>query len=173
MKSMSERLAFPMYAVNDEDTQALWRAVRQLLAARGVVEEDTLSYQVPEDLLTHWRHPALLLSQTCGYPLMTRLPAVQTVGCFHYSAPGCEGRNYRSLLAVREVDGGQTLADFRGRRVACNSPDSQSGYNVLLKWSRRCRAMGASSRRSRLAAAIASRCVNFSRERRILPPLIA
>ena len=34
MKSMSERLAFPMYAVNDEDTQALWRAVRQLLAAR-------------------------------------------------------------------------------------------------------------------------------------------
>lgn len=43
MKSMSERLAFPMYAVNDEDTQALWRAVRQLLAARGVVEEDTLS----------------------------------------------------------------------------------------------------------------------------------
>lgn len=73
MKSMSERLAFPMYAVNDEDTQALWRAVRQLLAARGVVEEDTLSYQVPEDLLTHWRHPALLLSQTCGYPLMTRL----------------------------------------------------------------------------------------------------
>ena len=133
MKSMSERLAFPMYAVNDEDTQALWRAVQQLLAARGVVEEDTLSYQVPEDLLTHWRHPALLLSQTCGYPLMTRLPAVQTVGCFHYSAPGCEGRNYRSLLAVREADGDQTLADFRGRRVACNSPDSQSGYNVLLK----------------------------------------
>ena len=64
MKSMSERLAFPMYAVNDEDTQALWRAVRQLLAARSVVEEDMLSYQVPEDLLTHWRHPALLLSQT-------------------------------------------------------------------------------------------------------------
>lgn len=84
---MSERLAFPMYAVNDEDTQALWRAVRQLLAARGVVDEDTLSYQVPEDLLIHWRHPALLLSQTCGYPLMTRLPAAQTVGCFHYSAP--------------------------------------------------------------------------------------
>ncbi|MCW9469715.1 PhnD/SsuA/transferrin family substrate-binding protein [Klebsiella grimontii] len=130
---MSERLAFPMYAVNDEDTQALWRAVRQLLAARGVVDEDTLSYQVPEDLLTHWRHPALLLSQTCGYPLMTRLPAAQTVGCFHYSAPGCEGRNYRSLLVVREAESRQTLADFRGRRVACNSPDSQSGYNVLLK----------------------------------------
>lgn len=144
---MSERLAFPMYAVNDEDTQALWRAVRQLLAARGVVDEDTLSYQVPEDLLIHWRHPALLLSQTCGYPLMTRLPAAQTVGCFHYSAPGCEGRNYRSLLVVRETESRQTLADFRGRRVACNSPDSQSGYNVLLKWSRRCRAMGVSSRR--------------------------
>lgn len=133
MKSMSERLAFPMYAVNDEDTQALWRAVRQLLAARGVVDEDGLSYTVPEDLLAHWRHPALLLSQTCGYPLVTLLANVQTVGCFHYSAPGCEGRNYRSLLVAREADGGQALADFRGRRVACNSPDSQSGYNVLLK----------------------------------------
>ena len=43
MKSMSERLAFPMYAVNDEDTQALWRAVRQLLAARGVVERYSIS----------------------------------------------------------------------------------------------------------------------------------
>ena len=133
MNIMSERLAFPMYAVNEQDTLGLWQAIRELLAARGVAAEDMLSYSVPEDLLGHWRNPELLLSQTCGYPLVTRLADVQTVGCFHYSVPGCEGRNYRSLLVVREAQSRQTLADFRGRRVACNSPDSQSGYNVLLK----------------------------------------
>ena len=43
MKSMSERLAFPMYAVNDEDTQALWRAVRQLLAPGRRLQPSSLS----------------------------------------------------------------------------------------------------------------------------------
>ncbi len=130
---MSERLAFPMYAVNEEKTRGLWLAVRELLAARGVALEEIRSYAIPEDLLAHWRNPELLLSQTCGYPLVTQLPDAQTVGCFHYSAPGCEGRNYRSLLVAREDDVMLTLADFRGRRVACNAADSQSGYNVLLK----------------------------------------
>jgi ABC-type phosphate/phosphonate transport system substrate-binding protein len=86
----------------------------------------------PVDLLSHWRSPELLLSQSCGFPLMTQLPDVQVVGAFHYAAPGCEGVNYRSWLVGREEDSGKTLADFRGRRVACNSPDSWSGYNVLL-----------------------------------------
>jgi ABC-type phosphate/phosphonate transport system substrate-binding protein len=73
------------------------------------------------DLLTHWRQPALILSQTCGYPLVTQLPDVQVVGCFHYAAPGCEGIHYRSFLVVREEDRHLTLADFRGRRAVCNS----------------------------------------------------
>jgi hypothetical protein len=54
-----------------------------------------------EALLSHWRSDALLLSQTCGFPLVTQLPDVQTVGCFHYSAPGCDGFHYRSLLVTR------------------------------------------------------------------------
>ena len=33
---MSNLLAFPMYAVNRADTDALWRAVHALLLARGV-----------------------------------------------------------------------------------------------------------------------------------------
>lgn len=34
---------------------------------------------------------------------------------------------------MREEDRHLTLADFRGRRAVCNSPDSQSGYNALRK----------------------------------------
>lgn len=64
---------------------------------------------------------------------MTQLPDVQVVGCFHYSAPECEGVNYRSLLVTRREDGHKTLADFYGRCAVYNAADSQSGYNALLK----------------------------------------
>lgn len=91
----------------------------------------------PGDLLAHWRQPTLLLSQTCGYPLVTQLPEVQTVGCFHYAAPGCEGRRYRSLLVVREADSHRMLGDFLavGR---CAMPSTRSpATTYCVKWSRR------------------------------------
>lgn len=130
---MSETLAFPMYNINHADTEALYRAVQQLLADHGVAATGQNPAFAGEGLLAHWQHPNLVLSQTCGFPLMTQLPDVQVVGCFHYTAPGCEGPFYRSLLVARAQDSDKTLADFRGRRVVCNAPDSQSGYNVLLK----------------------------------------
>ncbi|HHA2009115.1 TPA: phosphate/phosphite/phosphonate ABC transporter substrate-binding protein [Enterobacter mori] len=130
---MSNLLAFPMYAVNRADTDALWRAVHALLLARGVPVGGLVPGIPEEDLLTHWQQPGLILSQTCGYPLITQLPDVQVVGCFHYAAPGCEGIAYRSLLVVREEDKHLRVDDFRGRRVVCNSPDSQSGYNTLRR----------------------------------------
>lgn len=131
-RSMSNLLAFPMYAVDRADTRALRRMVKGLLAARGVPVEGDPDWPESE-LLTHWQQPGLILSQTCGYPLITRLPDVQVVGCFHYTAPGCEGYQYRSVLAVRAEDRHLSLADFRGRRAVCNSADSQSGYHALRK----------------------------------------
>lgn len=120
---MSGHLAFPMYDVHPAATDALAKAVlRHFPDAR---------FQRPTDLLSHWRDDNLLLSQTCGYPLMTLLPNVQVVGQFHYTAPGCENGHYRSKLLVREEDKGKALADFRGRIAAANSPDSQSGYHAL------------------------------------------
>lgn len=126
---MINTLAFPMYAVNQNDNARLWQAVQALLQARGL----SVSAWHGEDLPAHWQSPDLLLSQTCGYPLVTQLPHVQTVGCFHYTAPGCEGIYYRSFLVARESHTGNTLADFRGLRAVCNSADSQSGYNALRK----------------------------------------
>ncbi|WP_337014704.1 phosphate/phosphite/phosphonate ABC transporter substrate-binding protein [Leclercia sp. AS011] len=130
---MSETLAFPMYDINHADTEALYRAVQQLLIAHGVAVTEQAPSFPGDELLAHWRNPGLVLSQTCGFPLVTALPEVQVVGCFHYTAPGCEGEFYRSLLVARAQDSAKTLADFRGQRVVCNAPDSQSGYNVLLK----------------------------------------
>lgn len=132
-ENMAERMTFPMYAIHRQQTQALWQAVQSLLDERGVMVAGDPPAADPGDLLAHWRQPTLLLSQTCGYPLVTQLPEVQTVGCFHYAAPGCEGRRYRSLLVVREADSHRMLGDFFGRRAVCNVEHSQSGYNVLRK----------------------------------------
>lgn len=129
---MSNLLAFPMYAVDQANTRALWLTVKRLLVARGV-SVDRVPGWPESNLLAHWQQPELILSQTCGYPLVTLLPDVQVVGCFHYTAPGCEGIQYRSFLVVRAEDRHLTLADFRGGRAVCNSADSQSGYRALRK----------------------------------------
>jgi len=127
---MTKLLSLPMYDVHHPDTAELLKALRQLLTEEGL-EGDKALFQQPEDRLAHWRHPELLLSQTCGYPLRAFLPDVQVVGTFNYQAEGCESFNYSSHLVVRAADAGKTLADFRNKRVACNSEDSQSGYHCL------------------------------------------
>jgi ABC-type phosphate/phosphonate transport system substrate-binding protein len=121
--SMVGNIAFPMYDVNRIATDALAKAVQ--------LRFPDSHFQRQTELLGHWQDDNLLLSQTCGYPLVTQLLDVQVVGCFHYTAQGCEGRNYRSLIVVREADKNKALADFHGRIAACNSPDSQSGYHAL------------------------------------------
>ncbi|WP_213989460.1 PhnD/SsuA/transferrin family substrate-binding protein [Sodalis sp. dw_96] len=123
-------VSLPMYAVNRADVDAQWQQLRLLLAEQGLPVAD-LSLQWPEDLVDHWRDPRLLLSQTCGYPLMNLLPNVQPVGCFHYDAPGCEGIGYRSLILARRREKGSTLGDFRQRRAVSNGADSYSGYHAL------------------------------------------
>lgn len=124
---MTKRLSLPMYDINHTITLALTDALVQLLAARDLAA----SVEWHHHLLPHWRDNDLLLSQTCGYPLVKLLPDVQLVGAFQSCAPGCEGWRYRSWLVVREEDAALTLADFRGRRAVCNSDDSHSGYNAL------------------------------------------
>ncbi|MGC0992455.1 hypothetical protein [Pantoea agglomerans] len=95
---MNNLLALPMYAIHPPATRALIQAVVTLLTQQDIATQPVW----PEDLLTHWQDNRLLLSQTCGYPLVSQLPAVQLVGTFHYQAPGCTGRDYRSWLVARD-----------------------------------------------------------------------
>lgn len=81
-----------------------------------------------------WRHPSLLISQTCGYPLTHALAGrVRLVATPVYDVEGCEGATYRSAFLVRDGDPAERLADLRGRRAAVNSRSSQSGYNCLRR----------------------------------------
>lgn len=124
-------VALPMYLGAPQAVQALWIALRRALGEEGLHGlPDAVVW--PQDLHAHWLDPGLLLSQTCGYPLTHALQGkVQLLGCFRYAAPGCEGIDCRSVLIARTEHAAFDLAHFRGRRVAFNSSDSQSGYNAL------------------------------------------
>ena len=123
--------ALPMYQGGHPRAHAFWAALAGLLRERGLQNvPDHLT--ASDSLHAQWLAPQLLLSQACGYPLVTQLKAqVQVLGTFAYDAPGCQGVMCRSQLLVRQADAALALSAFAGRTVAFNSQDSQSGYNSL------------------------------------------
>jgi len=126
--------SLPMYpAAGTETLQRFWRGVAGHLRARGFADAPEALHTTGDDLSNHWLDPRLLLSQSCGYPYVTRLRGhgVQVVGAFHYTAPGCTGSRYRSLLVCRESDAARGLGDFGGRIAVVNGVDSHSGCNAL------------------------------------------
>ncbi len=123
--------ALPMYLGNPAAVEHLWALLAARLTAAGLAGVP-LQPQWPDDYHAHWLERDLLLSQACGYPLVTVLKEqVQVVGAFHYSVVGCTGVLQRSQVVVRADDPCTELAGLRGRCVAFNGPDSQSGYNCL------------------------------------------
>ena len=105
-----------LQAAND----ALWSAIAGRLAEQGLAVPERLTRGV--DLDAVWTSPALLLGQTCGYPLMTALGRrVQLVATPRYKARGCEGPFRRSAMVVRARTPIRSLAQLRGRRCALNA----------------------------------------------------
>lgn len=97
-------------------------------------------------LPTLWRHPALLITQTCWGPMELGLePHVHFAGQDDYSAyEGGDGQFYTSALVMRRgeapsmpapADGKAwlPLEVMRGKRLAFNSVDSMSGYLALQR----------------------------------------
>jgi len=79
-----------------------------------------------------WQHPRLLLAQTCGYPLMTLLQGhVRLIGRPHYELPDARAGFHCSLILARADDPRQDLGAFAGCRGVINSPDSNTGMNLL------------------------------------------
>ena len=111
---------------------ALWSTTRDLLRAEGVEAPDALTF-VDEDLLSFWRRPDLLLSQTCGFPFRHFLKdCVTLVGSPDFGLEGCPPGYYRSALVVRHDDPRRNLCEFQGATLVCNDIHSQSGYAAPL-----------------------------------------
>jgi len=112
-------------------TDAWWAGLARAVSAAGIDGvPQALERRLASDKV--WRRPDLVISQTCGYPLTHALAGqVRLVATPVYDVEGCDGPTYRSAFLVRDSDPAGALADLRGRRVAVNARDSQSGYNCL------------------------------------------
>ncbi|WP_175941913.1 PhnD/SsuA/transferrin family substrate-binding protein [Caballeronia sp. BCC1704] len=136
--------ALPMYNVTPAlaaDWRALLDAVHTRLADTLKARGDTLGIaDSVSDLTGFWLRDDLLLSQTCGYPLLHALDdRVQLVATPDFDAPGCESGcesgsesgGYRSVLVAGAHVNAASLADCRGLRAVYNDDDSNSGMNLF------------------------------------------
>jgi len=112
-------------------TDAWWKGLCAALNRAGVPDVPEVLTRGP-DPRQWWCAPDLLFAQTCGYPLTHALAGVvRLVATPAYSAPGCDGALYRSVIVVAADSPVRGLGDLRGAVGAFNGRDSQSGYNAL------------------------------------------
>jgi len=127
--------SLPMYDLPELTgaTDAWWAGLARAFRQAGIAEVPSTLFR-PDAMTSHWGDPALLFSQTCGYPLTHELKSVvQLVATPAYVAPGCHGAGYASVVVVRNGDPARDIAQLRDRVCAVNAPDSQSGYNGLRR----------------------------------------
>jgi ABC-type phosphate/phosphonate transport system substrate-binding protein len=117
-----------MYVAPEPILQANERWLAQIIEQLGVTRLNAEGLS----LMDLWLSPQLLLTQTCGYPLMTALRGkVQFIGRPRYELPDSTGGNHCSLLLSRTDDPRRTLSDWRDSRGVINGEDSNSGMNLL------------------------------------------
>ena len=125
--------SLPMYAtpLTAGADARFWALIRDHLRAEGIGAPEVLTLS-PGDLMTHWRDPDLLLSQTCGLPFRAVLKDhVALVGTPDYGLKDCPPGYYNSLVIARSDDARTRLAEFAGATFAYNDPLSQSGWAAL------------------------------------------
>jgi len=124
----------PMYDWPEERaaTDALWTRLRDALRAEG--------FDAPEavtrggDPWSLWRHPDLILGQTCGLPFSLELnEKTHLVGAPDPGLDGCPPGHYQSVIAAR-ADDPRGVGELLAARVAVNEPMSQSGWGALAFW---------------------------------------
>ena len=124
--------SLPMYDMPEftEATDAWWRGLACAMTREGIKDVPG-TLKRGEEFVTLWRDPNLLISQTCGYPLTHEYKDdLRLVATPEFSAPGCAGAAYSSFIMVREDDPAKEPADLKGRAIAFNGPESQSGYSA-------------------------------------------
>lgn len=179
--------SLPMYDWPEvrEQTDAWWAGLARHLRAQGFDAPEALARA--ESASAHWGKSDLLLSQTCGFPLMhgfkDRLEVLATPA---YEVEGCSGPSYSSVIVVHADAGIARLDDLKGATAAYNAEDSLSGHLALkcvfAPFSRNGRFFGRVVRsgghagsmrmvRERKADVAAIDCVSLALARRHLPGL--
>jgi len=109
-----------------EANDRLWAAIREALDGEWDVPE-TLDRK--SDPWSAWTAKNLLLAQTCGCPLRTRLYGeVQLIGTADYGHAGCAPGHYYSVFVARKDADLSRLSQLDGKVFAYNDGLSQSGW---------------------------------------------
>ena len=104
-----------------------WQLIREGLQDVRIESPEALSQDAEEFFV--WKHPELVLSQTCGMPYRTWLhDKVELVGTPDFGVKGCPPGYYRSALVVRANDPRTDVEAFQDATFAYNQTFSQSGY---------------------------------------------
>jgi ABC-type phosphate/phosphonate transport system substrate-binding protein len=113
-----------------EATDAWWAGLARHLRGAGFEAPDRLTRT--GDASAQWRRPDLLVSQTCGYPLMHDFKGrLEVLATPVYDVDGCSGTSYSSLIVVPADGGVSRLEDLAGATAAYNAADSLSGHLAL------------------------------------------
>ena len=116
-------------------TDKLWTQIHNAFEYRGISSPEVLDRN--QDPETGWLSPRLLLSQTCGLPLVQDLrDQVSVLVRFTYQDLPATG-DYHSVIVVRQSDSIVDPAALRGQRAAINHEDSYSGCLTLKRWAGR------------------------------------
>ena len=113
-------------------TNALWSCIQYALKCQGIASPEALDRdQTPE---FGWLSPRLLLSQTCGLPLIQELRGrVAVLGCFSWRGQPPSG-DYHSVIIARDILALEKFNALSGQRVAINHESSYSGCLALKRW---------------------------------------
>lgn len=108
-----------------------WALIRKHLADAGIDSPATLSQDDEE--FSVWKHPELVLSQTCGMPYRLFLHGkVHLVGTPDFALDGCPPGYYNSAIIIHRDNRGLPLQAFENEVFAYNQTISQSGYAAIL-----------------------------------------
>lgn len=114
----------------------LWALIREALADHAIAAPAALT-RGPGAWLPAWQDPALLLSQTCGYPLRTLLRGrVTLIGAADHGLADTPPGHYHSVLVARQDDPRESFAEFSHARFAWNEDLSQSGWAAPWQFAR-------------------------------------
>ncbi|KND55926.1 ABC-type phosphate/phosphonate transport system, periplasmic component [Candidatus Paraburkholderia kirkii] len=128
--------ALPMYDVTPA-LAANWRTLLERVRARLAdwlgARGETLGIVDPgPDLTAFWLRDDLLLSQTCGYPLVHALAGrMRLVAVPDFNVPGYDEGTYRSVLVAGVHVPARSIEACRGLRAVYNADDSNSGMNLF------------------------------------------
>ena len=137
MSAHPRMASLPMYDFPEirAHTNDLWAGMAHELIAVGIDDVPSALTRPDGPLVVHWRDNSLLLSQTCGYPVVRQLPDIHVLGSFAVVSGAERPGHYRSVLVARRSDSRSLhgVAGFSGARAAANDDGSLSGW-VSLGW---------------------------------------